>query len=175
MDQAAVEVGLQDQVAATARIAAKQPRGSVTFAALDLADLDSVLSFAGEFASTHDRLDLLINNAGVMVPPESKTKQGFELQFGVNHLGHFALTGQLLYLLRKTPGARVVTVSSTAHRFGEMDFDDLNFSMRGYKPWAAYGQSKLANLLFTFELQRLLEAEGIGRHGGCCSSRLDRH
>lgn len=102
--------------AAAARIAAEQPRGSVAFEALDLADLDSVKNFAESFDRTHDRLDLLINNAGVMVPPESTTRQGFELQFGVNHLGHFALTGRLLDRLRATPGARVVTVSSAARR-----------------------------------------------------------
>jgi NAD(P)-dependent dehydrogenase (short-subunit alcohol dehydrogenase family) len=166
--------------AAAQRIAAQRPRGSAEFAALDLADLNSVKTFAESFASKHDKLDMLINNAGVMVPPESKTKQGFELQFGVNHLGHFALTGQLLHLLRKTPGARVVTVSSTAHRFGKMDFDDLNFTTRGYKPWPAYGQSKLANLLFTFELQRRLEAEGmdvlaVAAHPGWTGTDLQRN
>lgn len=166
--------------AAVARIAAEEPRGSVTFAALDLADLDSVRRFAKAFADSHDRLDLLVNNAGVMVPPASKTKQGFELQFGVNHLGHFALTGLLLDLLRKTSGARVVSVSSAAHRMGAMDFDDLDFETRGYDPWAAYGQSKLANLLFTFELQRRFEGEGedaiaVAAHPGWTGTDLQRH
>jgi NAD(P)-dependent dehydrogenase (short-subunit alcohol dehydrogenase family) len=166
--------------AAVARVAAEQPRGRVAFAALDLADLDSVRRFAVEFQESHDRLDLLLNNAGVMVPPESRTKQGFELQFGVNHLGHFALTGQLLDLLRATPAARVVAVSSTAHKMGTVNFDDLDFTTRGYDPWRAYGQSKLANLLFTFELQRRLEAEGadviaVAAHPGWTGTDLQRH
>jgi NAD(P)-dependent dehydrogenase (short-subunit alcohol dehydrogenase family) len=166
--------------AATQRIAAEQPSGRVTFAALDLADLDSVRSFAAAFTAKHNRLDLLVNNAGVMVPPESKTKQGFELQFGVNHLGHFALTGLLLDLLRAAPGARVVSVSSAAHRMGKMDFDDLDFTARGYKPWEAYGQSKLANLLFTFQLQRRFEAEGadviaVAAHPGWTGTDLQRN
>lgn len=166
--------------AATTRIAAERPRGTVAFAALDLADLDSVRAFADEFASANERLDLLINNAGVMIPPESTTKQGFELQFGVNHLGHFALTGLLLPLLRVTQGARVVTVASSAHRIGAMDFDDLHFRKRGYKPWLAYGQSKLANLLFMFELQRRLEAEGldvtaVAAHPGWTGTDLQRN
>lgn len=166
--------------AAAARIAAEQPKGSVVFAALDLADLDLVRDFADGFITMHDRLDLLVNNAGVMVPPESKTKQGFELQFGVNHLGHFALTGRLLELLRGTPGARVVTVSSRAHRIGTLDFDDLNFTERGYQPWRAYGQSKLANLLFTLELQRRFDAEGVdliaaAAHPGWTGTDLQRN
>jgi NAD(P)-dependent dehydrogenase (short-subunit alcohol dehydrogenase family) len=166
--------------AAAARITAEDPRGDVAFAALDLADLDTVRAFAGELASAHERLDLLINNAGVMVPPESTTKQGFELQFGVNHLGHFALTGLLLPVLRATPGARVVTVSSAAHRMGAVNFDDLHFRERGYQPWPAYGQSKLANLLFTFELQRRFDAEGlaltaVAAHPGWTGTDLQRN
>ena len=166
--------------AAVARIASERPRGRVSFAALDLSDLESVRRFADEFKKTHDRLDLLVNNAGVMVPPESRTRQGFELQFGVNHLGHFALTNALLDLLRATPGARVVSVASAAHRFGKMEFDDLDFTARGYDPWAAYGQSKLANLLFTFELQRRLEAEGAdiiaaAAHPGWTGTDLQRN
>lgn len=165
--------------AATARIAAEQPTGRVTFAPLDLADLDLVHSFAEAFTSAHDQLDLLILNAGVMVPPESKTKQGFELQFGVNHLGHFALTGALLPLVQATEGSRVVVVSSTAATQGVMDFDDLHFERRGYKPWQAYGQSKLANQLFTLELQRRLEAAGspvlvTAAHPGWTATDLQR-
>jgi NAD(P)-dependent dehydrogenase (short-subunit alcohol dehydrogenase family) len=166
--------------AATARIAAEHPRGSVAFAALDLADLASVRAFVDEFTGASEQLDLLINNAGVMVPPESATKQGFELQFGVNHLGHFALTGLLLPVLRATPGARVVTVSSGAHRMGAVNFEDLHFRRRGYRPWPAYGQSKLANLLFTFELQRCFDAEGldviaVAAHPGWTGTDLQRH
>ncbi|WP_028060890.1 oxidoreductase [Candidatus Solirubrobacter pratensis] len=120
---------------------------------LDLASLASVREFA---AGWDGELHLLINNAGVMVPPFSRTADGFELQFGTNHLGHFALTNLLLPHLT----GRVVTVSSTGHRFGEIDFDDLNWNTRPYKAWRAYGQSKLANLLFTAELQRRLTEAG---------------
>ena len=127
---------------------------------LDLADLRNIEAFATRYADQHERLDLLILNAGVMVPPKSKTAQGFELQFGVNHLGHFALTGALLSLVQATEGSRVVVLSSTAATRGIMNFDDLHFEKRGYKPWPAYGQSKLANQLFTLELQRRLKAAG---------------
>jgi len=165
--------------AAVARIAAEDPQGSAAFAALDLADLASVRSFAAAFATAHHRLDLLILNAGVMVPPESKTAQGFELQFGVNHLGHFALTGELLPLVQSTAGARIVVVSSTAAATGEMNFDDLHFEQRGYQAWRAYGQSKLANQLFTRELQRRLDAAGssvlvTAAHPGWTATDLQR-
>ena len=136
---------------------AAAPEASLEFMPLDLADLDSVRRFADEFTARFDRLDLLVNNAGVMVPPYGKTKQGFELQLGTNHLGHFALTGLLLERLLSTPGSRVISVSSMAHRFGKLRFDDLQREKR-YNRWEAYGQSKVANLLFTYELQRRLEA-----------------
>jgi NAD(P)-dependent dehydrogenase (short-subunit alcohol dehydrogenase family) len=166
--------------AAVQRIAAEQPRGRVEFTPLDLADLDSIRTFAGRLARQSERLHLLVNNAGVMMCPETKTRQGFELQFGVNHLGHFALTNLLLSPLRATPKARVVTVSSMAHRSGKMAFDDLHFANRGYNPRAAYTQSKLANLLFTFELQRKFEAAGadtiaVAAHPGWTSTDLQRH
>lgn len=146
---------------------------------LDLADLDSVRSFAQAFRERFSRLDLLINNAGIMVPPYGKTAQGFETQFGVNHLGHFALTGALLDLILSTPGSRIVTVSSIAHYMGKIDFTDLS-SERGYKAQAAYGQSKLANLLFTYELQRRLEASGkdtiaVAAHPGWTETNLQEH
>ncbi len=165
---------------AVGRIMSGSPMGEVGFVPLDLADLESVQTFTERFQETHTRLDLLINNAGVMVPPESKTAQGFELQFGVNHLGHFALTQQLLGLLRDTQGSRVVNVSSVAHRHGTMDFEDLNFERRKYRPWQAYGQSKLANLLFTFELQRRLAADwapvmAVAAHPGWTGTDLQRH
>ncbi len=165
---------------AVARIKSEKPAGTVNLAVLDLSDLVSVNGFAEEFARKHQRLDLLINNAGVMVPPESKTKQGFELQFGVNHIGHFALTNLLLEKLHGTKGARVVTVSSAAHRMGEIDFADLNFADRGYSPWPAYGQSKLANLLFTFELQRRFENAKVdtiatAAHPGWTGTDLQRN
>jgi NAD(P)-dependent dehydrogenase (short-subunit alcohol dehydrogenase family) len=144
--------------AAVERILAENPDASVRFEQLDLSDLHSVETFAERVQTQNNRLDLLILNAGVMVPPESKTAQGFELQFGVNHLGHFALTGRLLPLMQKVDGARVVVVSSTAAAMGTVDFDDLQFEKRGYAPWKAYGQSKLANQLFTLELQRRMQA-----------------
>ena len=124
---------------------------------LDLADLSSVRTFAENFKTNYSQLDLLINNAGVMVPPYTETEDGFELQFGANHLGHFALTGLLIEEVLATPKARVVSVSSGAHRMGTMDFENLQ-AEKGYKPWQAYGRSKLANLLFILELQNRLEA-----------------
>jgi NAD(P)-dependent dehydrogenase (short-subunit alcohol dehydrogenase family) len=135
------------------RAAAASMPGETEVRPLDLASLASIRDFA---AAWEGGLDLLINNAGVMVPPFSRTADGFELQFGTNHLGHFALTNLLLENIT----GRVVTVSSTGHRMGEIDFDDLNWERRPYKPWRAYGQSKLANLLFTAELQRRLTAAG---------------
>lgn len=160
-------------------ILAETPDAVVSLEQLDLSDLRSVESFANRFLDQHDRLDLLILNAGVMVPPESKTAQGFELQFGVNHLGHFALTGALLPLVQATEKSRVVVVSSTAAHRGEMNFEDLQFEQRGYSPWPAYGQSKLANQLFTLELQRRLRAAGssvlvTAAHPGWTATDLQR-
>ncbi|AQQ53308.1 oxidoreductase [Planococcus lenghuensis] len=126
----------------------------------NLADLNSIRAFAESFKETHDSLDVLVNNAGVMAPPLSQTNDGFELQFGSNHLGHFTLTGLLLPLLKKTPGSRVVTVSSLAHRGASIDFDNLDAS-NGYKAMRFYGQSKLANLLFAKELDRHLKAHNL--------------
>ena len=156
------------------------PDAQVEFMELDLSDLDQVRRFAATVHERFDRLDLLVNNAGVMVPPESRTKQGFELQLGVNHLGHFALTGLLLDLLLATEGARIVNVSSVAHKLGRMSFDDLDFESRRYDASAAYGQSKLANLLFTNELIRKLEAAGAGvlvaaAHPGWTQTNLQQH
>ncbi|WP_066415945.1 oxidoreductase [Halorubrum aethiopicum] len=129
----------------------------------DLASLDSVRSFAEGLAADYDAVDVLCNNAGVMAIPRSETEDGFETQFGVNHLGHFALTGRLFDLLLAADGvdgtARVVTQSSGAHEQGEMDFDDLNWE-KSYGKWKAYGRSKLANLLFAYELQRRIDAAG---------------
>jgi NAD(P)-dependent dehydrogenase (short-subunit alcohol dehydrogenase family) len=145
--------------AAAATIRAEIADAELDVQQLDLASLDSVHAFAERYP--HEQLDLLINNAGVMVPPYRKTSDGFELQFGTNHLGHFALSGLLLERLASTPGARLVTVSSTAHKFGRIDFDDLQ-SERSYHRWRAYGQSKLANLLFMLELDRRARAAGSG-------------
>lgn len=160
-------------------IRAAHPGSSVEVMELDLSNLDSVRELADAFKARHTRLDLLINNAGIMVPPYGKTSQGFETQFGVNHLGHFALTGALLDLIVSTPGSRVVTVSSVAHYMGKIDFGDLNWE-KGYKAQAAYGQSKLANLLFTYELQRRLAAAGkdtlaVAAHPGWTSTNLQEH
>lgn len=127
---------------------------------LDLADLASVREFAKNCNMQFDSLDILINNAGVMVPPHQKTKDGFELQFGSNHLGHFALTGLLLPLLKKTPDSRVISISSIAHRGGSIFFDNLDGS-KGYKPMEFYRQSKLANLLFAKKLDQKFKQHGI--------------
>ena len=139
----------------------------------------SVRKAAADLAARFPRLDLLINNAGVMMPPYALTKDGFELQFGTNHLGHFALTGLLMPSLLAAPGSRVVTVSSNGHRAGRMNFDDLQ-SARHYQKMAAYGQSKLANLMFTYELQRRLSAAGaqtiaLAAHPGTARTDLTRH
>lgn len=141
------------------RIRALHPAAEVTVMHLDLGDLASVRQFASEFTGRFDRLDILINNAGVMVPPYSKTKDGFELQFGTNHLGHFALTAHLLPILMATPLSRVVTVSSIAARKARINFKNLDGS-HGYNPMIFYRQSKLANLLFAVELQHRLERAG---------------
>jgi NAD(P)-dependent dehydrogenase (short-subunit alcohol dehydrogenase family) len=145
--------------------AAESIRGEVAdarveLASLDLADLSSVRAFAESFSAENEGLDLLVNNAGVMAPPRRVTADGFEVQIGTNHLGHFALTGLLLDRLLAQPEPRVVTVSSGAHRIGKIDFDDLQGERR-YRRWARYGQSKLANLLFARELQRRAEAAGL--------------
>jgi NAD(P)-dependent dehydrogenase (short-subunit alcohol dehydrogenase family) len=134
-------------------------RGSIELLTLDLADLGSVELAAKEAAQRLDALDVLVNNAGVMALPYRTTVDGFELQLGTNHLGHFALTARLLPLLQASDQPRVVTVASSMHRIGSIDFDDLH-GIRRYQRWSAYGQSKLANLLFTFELQRRSEAAG---------------
>ena len=145
--------------AAVARVGQDVPGASVELRTLDLADLDSVRAFAKGLHDDKLGVDVLINNAGVMMAPQSTTKQGFELQFGTNHLGHFALTGLLLDLLARGRDPRVVTVSSTFHKQGAIDYDDL-MRTKGYNPNAAYAQSKLANLLFGLELQRRLSAAG---------------
>lgn len=147
---------------------------------LDLADLESVKHFAADFKKEFSRLDLLINNAGVMIPPYTKTKDGFELQFGTNHLGHFALTARLFDVLKNTKNARVVNESSIAHTRGELDFDDLNWEKRDYDAWKSYGDSKIANLYFTYELNRKFKENGIdaiavAAHPGITNSNLTRH
>lgn len=144
---------------AVAQIRRQVPDASLELMLLDLADLTSIRQFTGEFQANHDRLDVLINNAGVMAIPYRQTADGFEMQFGVNHLGHFALTGRLIDLITQTDESRVVTVSSNMHKRGKIDFDNLN-GEQDYSKWGAYGASKLANLLFAYELQRQLAAAG---------------
>jgi NAD(P)-dependent dehydrogenase (short-subunit alcohol dehydrogenase family) len=143
---------------------------------LDLASMASVRSFADRFRSKHGGLDLLINNAGVMAPPRKRTADGFELQFGTNHLGHFLLTELLLDLMEGRDDARVVTLSSTAHKFGRIAFENLNGDRRYFR-WRAYGQSKLANLLFALELDRRLRArdstvKSLAAHPGYAATNL---
>jgi NAD(P)-dependent dehydrogenase (short-subunit alcohol dehydrogenase family) len=159
---------------AAARIRQDVPDADLRVVPLDLADLDSVRSFAEGLEDA--RVDLLINNAGVMAPPRRLTKDGFESQFGTNHLGHFALTGRLLPRLLAAPAPRVVTVSSAAHRIGRIRFDDLQ-GQRRYFAWLAYGQSKLANLMFCFELQRRAteagtELRSMAAHPGYAATNL---
>jgi NAD(P)-dependent dehydrogenase (short-subunit alcohol dehydrogenase family) len=161
---ARVVVAVRDEVkgkAAIRRLQAEVPDADLHLDLLDLADLGSVHRFAAQVLDTTGPLDLLVNSAGVMgVPQRLTTKDGFELQFGTNHLGHFALTGLLLPGLMTRPGARVVTVTSMAHEQGRIRFDDLQ-GERSYGPWTAYSQSKLANLLFAFELDRQARARGL--------------
>jgi NAD(P)-dependent dehydrogenase (short-subunit alcohol dehydrogenase family) len=159
-----------DQVAAVAT--GDAPRT----VALDLSDLDSVATAADEVAGLVDHLDVLVNNAGIMAVPKSRTAQGFESQFGVNHLGHYALTGHLLPTLLAAPAPRVVSVASGAHRAGRMHWDDLD-ATRGYQSWLRYGQSKLANLLFSAELNRLAGVHGttligVAAHPGYAATSL---
>ncbi|MFA5938712.1 MAG: oxidoreductase [Sinimarinibacterium sp.] len=149
--------------AALAEVKRRAPGAGVELATLDLADLASVRAFAHTLGSRNGRLDGLINNAGVMALPFQRTRDGFEMQIGTNHLGHFALTGLLLDLLVATPGSRIVNVASLAHTMTPgLDLDDLNFERRRYNKWDAYGKSKLANLVFHFELDRRLRKSGRG-------------
>ncbi len=147
---------------ALARIRGQVPGANISFEQVDLASLASIAALGERLNGQRDNLDLLINNAGVMTPPRRReTSDGFELQFGTNYLGHFALTAHLLPLLRKGSAPRVITLSSIAARSGKIDFDDLD-AKRGYKPMPVYSQSKLACLMFAFELQRRSEASGWG-------------
>ncbi len=152
------------------------PDARIELAALDLGSLRSVREFADRFLRTHDRLDVLINNAGVMAIPRRLTEDGFEMQLGTNHLGHFALTGLLLGRIVHSVPSRVVNVSSMAHTMGTFDASDMPLE-RGYAKWAAYGRSKLANLLFTYELERKLEAShpeviAVACHPGYANTNL---
>ena len=160
---------------AASEIRAGDPDADIEVAELDLASLDSVRSFADRVRADHPTIDLMVNNAGVMAPPRGETADGFELQLGTNHLGHFALTARLIGSLGGDD-PRVVTVSSGAHRFGSIDFDDLQRERR-YIRWRAYGQSKLANLMFAYELDRRLRAVGspiksVAAHPGYAATNL---
>ncbi|MHA2032092.1 MAG: oxidoreductase [Candidatus Kariarchaeaceae archaeon] len=155
------------------------PHAKVELMQLDLSKLSSVKSFTGEFNEKYERLDALINNAGIMQPPYTKTEDGFELQIGVNHFGHYVLTGLLLEKLKNTPGSRVINQSSMAHSRGKMNFDDIN-SEKKYSRLGAYGQSKLANLLFNNELNRLfkensIDSIAIGVHPGYTATNLQHN
>jgi NAD(P)-dependent dehydrogenase (short-subunit alcohol dehydrogenase family) len=174
-----VVLACRDQSRAAAAIdaiVAAHPAASVEARALDLASLASVREFSDKFRVGYRELHILCNNAGVMALPRRETVDGFEMQLGTNHLGHFALTGLLLDRLVATPGSRVVTTSSTAHRIGKIRFDDLQ-SVKSYSKWGAYGQSKLANLLFAYELQRRLAAArfdtaSVACHPGYAATNL---
>ena len=167
--------------AALAEIMTEIPNANAEIMLLDLASQASVHQLADTFKAKYDQLDVLVNNAGIMMVPYGTTEDGFERQFGTNHLGHFALTGLLFDRLVNTAGSRVVNVSSSGHRFGNMDFDNLMFEDgEGYSPMGAYGRSKLANLLFTYELQRRFEAVGtdamaIAAHPGISITNLSSH
>lgn len=157
------------------------PEANAEIMQLDLASLASVRSFVEAFQDKYSQLDVLLNNAGIMMVPYGKTEDGFERQFGTNHLGHYALTGLLLPTLRNTPQARVVNISSTGHRMGNVDFGNLMYEGgKGYSKSRSYGRSKLANLLFTYELQRLFEQHGVdaiatAAHPGGSATNLGDH
>lgn len=159
------------------RILERAPGASLEHLPVDLADLTSVREAAEGFLARHDRLDRLVANAGVMATPHRRTVDGFELQFGVNHLGHHALVGRLLPALLAADAARVVVVSSSAHRLGRIDLEDLNWERTRYQRWLAYGRSKLANLLFVLELDRRFRAArtgaiAVGAHPGYAATEL---
>lgn len=167
--------------AAMAQIKADCPDAKVELMCLDLASLESIHQFSEAFKAKYDRLDVLLNNAGIMMVPYRRTEDGFESQVGTNHLGHFALTGLLIDLLEKTPGSRIVNISSGGHRMGSMDFDNLLYNDgKDYSRMGAYGRSKLSNLLFTYELERRLEANGnnpiaVAAHPGLSVTHLADH
>ena len=167
--------------AALDQILTEIPNARADVIKLDLASLEAVRKFADPFKTQYERLDILLNNAGVMRTPYSKTVDGFESQLGINHLGHFALTGCLMETILDTPGARVINISSVAHHRGEMDFDHLMYDGGvNYDEQAAYGRSKLANLLFTYELDRRLKAHGadaiaVAAHPGISNTDLADH
>jgi len=161
------------------RMKAISSGGELIYGHLDLASLNSVKVFADKVIATENRLDLLVNNAGVMIPPPSKSEDGFELQFGVNFIGHFALTGHLFNLLESTTGSRVVTLSSIAHRNAVIDFDNFRLE-KSYNNWREYGQSKLADLIFALEFEKRLRNNGshtmsLAAHPGFSKTDLQKY
>ncbi len=166
--------------AVVSEIKKEYPDAELMVRMLDLSSLTSIKDFSEKVLKDFDRLDILINNAGVMMCPFSKTEDGFEIQMGTNHLGHFALTGYLLPLLKKTENSCIVATSSMAHKAGNIDFTDLNWEKRAYKTMQAYGDSKIANLYFAFELAKKLETTGnnpkvTAAHPGWTATELQRH
>jgi len=178
---ARVILGVRDQKkgkAAMDTITHNVPGADILLKELDLASLESVRTFANSFLAEFDQLNILIANAGVMCPPLQRTEEGFELQFGTNHLGHFVLVCKLVPALINASSSRVVMVSSAGHRFGDINFDDINYNNRPYEKWPAYGQSKTANILFTVELNRRLSKKGVtanALHPGAIMTDLSRH
>ncbi|OUS23662.1 short-chain dehydrogenase [Gammaproteobacteria bacterium 45_16_T64] len=165
--------------AALETVQALSSSDSASLMELDLASLESIRAFTAKFSKKYSKLDILINNAGIMAPPFATTNDGFESQFGTNHLGHFALTGQLLPLLEAADFSRVVVLSSVMHRMGKINLENLN-AEKYYQKWIAYGQSKLANLMFAKELQRRLEQAGsnvmaVAAHPGYSATNLTQH
>jgi NAD(P)-dependent dehydrogenase (short-subunit alcohol dehydrogenase family) len=168
----------QKNAAALAAIRAQLPHAELEGVTLDLGDLGSVRAAAAQILAAHPRIDLLINNAGIMACPLSRTAEGCELQFGTNHIGHFLFTGLLVPALKRAAPARIVSLSSGGHRTGAMDFDDPQFERRPYNNWVAYGQSKTANALFAVGLTRRLQKFGITAnavHPGSIATELGRH
>ena len=167
----------QANLEAADRIRSSVPDADLSIHQLDLSNLASVESFAAEAADQFDRVDVLMNNAGVMCCPFGRTADGFEMQFGANHLGHFALTARLMPLLRQAENPRVVTLSSGGHRISDVDLDDPNFEHTPYDPWVAYGRSKTANIHFAAELARRFDGEllSLSVHPGAIPTKLGRH
>ncbi|QMU55550.1 MAG: SDR family NAD(P)-dependent oxidoreductase [Nitrosopumilus sp.] len=164
---------------AKGQILEEYPNAQINVMNLDLADLKSIHSFTDKIGEQHQKIDVLLNNAGIICPYK-KTLDGFEMQLGTNHLGHFALTGLLLHLLKNAKGSRVVNVSSLGHKFGKLDFDNLMFENGGYSIFKAYGNTKLSNLLFTYELQRKFEkfnvdCIAVAAHPGVAKSNLSKY
>lgn len=171
---------LEKAEAAREKMLKSSPHAQIFVEELDLADLSNVEAFATRLKKSHQHVDILINNAGVMIPPHSTTKDGFELQIGTNHFGHFALTSHMMPLLSAAEKPRIVTLSSIAHWSGVIDLEDINGEKKKYNKWGMYSQSKLANLLFALELDRRLKAAGshiesFGSHPGYSNTDLQRY